>query len=130
MIITFPRGFMKTGSEIEEEINSSTKGRGDASQASSSPCGSNWPGSQHANCSALATAHAAFCLLGLLLGTCQELHFSSCKKPCFSASPDRYHAQPEVQTLGQSSHALIRSITGMCGNSTGLRENNKPRDSY
>lgn len=67
---------MKTGSEIEEEINSSTKGRADTSQASRSPHGSNWPGSRHANCSALAAAHAAFCLLGLSLGTCQELDFS------------------------------------------------------
>lgn len=67
---------MKTGSEIEEEINSSTKGRADTSQASHCPRGSNWPGRQHTICSALAEAHTAFCLLGLSLGACQEISFS------------------------------------------------------
>lgn len=34
-----------------------------------------------------------------------------CKKLRFSASPARYHAQPEMQTMGQSSLALIQSST-------------------
>lgn len=129
---------MKTDCKIEEEINSSMKGSVDTSQASRSPRGSHRPSSQRANCPTRAAAHAAFCLLGLSRGVCQELDFSrngwrgrvlkSIKKKTRFVSAVRYNAQPEAQTVGQCSLLLIYSITGVCGN--GLREHSKLRDSH
>lgn len=99
---------MKTGSKIEEEINSSTKRRADVSQASCNPHGS--------NCCALAAVHAAFFLLGLSLGMSgARLLQEGMEGRCYKSV--RNHAsllfltdtlvQPEVQTKGQSSLALI-----------------------